>query len=210
MFTVALTGGIGSGKTTVADRLQALGAGVVDTDQLSRELTAIGGPALPQIAAAFGSELLRADGSLDRALLRQRVFSDPVARALLESILHPPIKALMMERLAGLATPYAVIVIPLLFETGQQVLADRVLVVDVPEALQVERVARRSQLSEEEVRRIVASQIPRQERNARADDLIDNSGDLRALDPRIQRLHAGYLRLAEAWHKTQQTRKQAS
>ncbi|MBK1716447.1 dephospho-CoA kinase [Thiocystis violacea] len=195
-LVVALTGGIGSGKTTVADRLGELGAGVIDTDQLSRELTAIGGAALGPIAATFGARVMLPDGSLDRARLRQIVFADPEARARLEAILHPGIKALMMERLAALQTPYAVLVVPLLFETGQETLADRVLVVDIPESLQIERVTRRSQIPEDEVRRIIASQIPRRERNARADDLIDNRGDLANLEHQIQRLHADYSRIA--------------
>ena len=192
-LVVALTGGIGSGKTTVADRLAQLGAGVIDTDQIARELTASGSLLLPRIAATFGPEIVRPDGSLDRDRLRHIVFSDPEARVRLESILHPRIKALMLERLADLRTPYAILVIPLLFETGQETLADRILVVDVPESLQIERVMRRSQLCEAEVRRIIASQIPRDERKARAHDIIDNASDLATLEAQIQRLHANYM-----------------
>jgi len=195
-LVVALTGGIGSGKTTVADRLAELGAGVIDTDEISRVLTAHDGAALEPITAAFGPDIRLADGTLDRARLRRIVFSDPTARARLESILHPLIEATMLERLAALETDYAVLVIPLLFETGQNRHADRVLVVDVPEAVQIARVMQRSGLSESEVRRIIDSQIPRRERNTRADDLIDNSGTRVDLEPRLQELHAIYTRIA--------------
>lgn len=198
MFTVALTGGIGSGKSTVADQLGALGAGVIDTDLLSRELTVAGHPVLVRIAAVFGDSILRSDGSLDRAALRERIFRSPAERARLESILHPAIKHRMLERLATLDAPYAVLVIPLLFETGQQTLADRVLVVDVPEHVQIERIKRRSGLTEDEILRIVASQCPRQERNARANDILDNSGDPTELEPQVRHLHRRYLQLAKS------------
>ncbi|MBK1721127.1 dephospho-CoA kinase [Thiocystis violacea] len=196
MLVIALTGGIGSGKTSVSDQLGKLGAGIIDTDQLSRELTAPGSPILARIADAFGEEVLQTDGALDRARLREQVFQNPVARGRLEAILHPAIKTLMLERLASLATPYAVLVIPLLFETGQQNLADRVLVVDIPEHLQIERVAQRSGLAEAEIRRILASQVSRETRLAGADDVIDNSGDGAALESQVRRLHARYLRLS--------------
>ncbi|BCU05654.1 dephospho-CoA kinase [Allochromatium tepidum] len=197
-LVVALTGGIGSGKTTVADRLAVLGAGVIDTDEISRALTARDGAALEPITAVFGPDIRLADGTLDRARLRELVFSDPSARARLESILHPRIEAIMLERLAALQTDYAVLVIPLLFETGQERHADRVLVVDVPESIQIARVMRRSGLSETEVRRIIAGQIPRLERNARADDLVDNSGTRADLEPRLRELHRIYTRMAAA------------
>ena len=196
MFTVALTGGIGSGKSTVAERLGALGAGVIDTDLLSRELTIAGHPILERLAAMFGASILLADGALDRAALRERVFHCPAERGQLEAILHPAIRDLMLERLAVLAAPYAVLVIPLLFETGQEILADRVLVVDVPENIQVERVKRRGGLAEDAILRIIASQISRQTRLERADDILDNSGNPAALESQIQRLHARYLQFA--------------
>jgi dephospho-CoA kinase len=192
VFKVGLTGGIGSGKSTVADQLAALGAGVIDADLLSHELTAPGTPTLARIGSAF-SDCLLPDGQLDRAALRARVFADAAARARLESILHPPIRALMLERAAGLTTPYAVLVIPLLFETGQQALMDRILVVDCPESVQIDRVCRRSGLSEAEVARIIAAQVPRAQRLAGADDIIDNSGGPQALGPQVERLHRCYL-----------------
>ncbi len=198
MLTIALTGGIGSGKTTVSDRFAELGAGVIDTDLLSRELTAPPSPVLDRIAEVFGAKILDADGALERARLRQLVFQDHEARARLEAILHPAIKNLMLQRLAVLQTPYAILVIPLLFETGQQDLADRVLVVDVPEQVQIERVKRRNGLDEDEIRRILSSQVSRRERTAGADDRIDNSGDPAALEAQIQRLHARYLVMAAA------------
>ncbi len=209
-LVVGLTGGIGSGKSTVAARLGALGAGILDSDLLSRELTRPGSPVLKRITEAFGASVLGPDGALDRARMRERVFRDPVARVRLESILHPPIKDLMLERLARLETPYAVLVVPLLFETGQQTLVDRVLVIDLPEPLQIERVARRSGLSEEEIRRIIASQSSRDERVARADDLIDNSGDLGQLESQIRGLHDRYLALAQSRRTPVRTRKTTS
>ena len=197
MYRVGLTGGIGSGKSTVADRLAALGAGVIDTDLLARELTEPGTPTLAKIGKEFHGVLLP-DGHLDRAALRRQVFADPLARTRLETILHPLIRTLMLERAARLTTPYAVLVIPLLFETGQESLMDRVLVVDCPEPIQIERVCRRNQLPEAEVARIIASQIPRAERLARADEVIDNGNGHDDLMPQIEQLHRAYLALAGA------------
>jgi dephospho-CoA kinase len=198
MLVITLTGGIGSGKSTVADELAARGAGVIDTDLLARELTEAGQPTLDDIAATFGSQLIDCDGHLDRRALRGLVFADPQARRKLEAILHPRIKDLMLERLAAIDAPYAVLVIPLLFETNQHVLADRVLVVDAPEAVQAERVRRRSGLSTPEITRIIGSQINRNERLARADDIIDNAGDRPTLLGQVERLHRHYLDLAAA------------
>ncbi|WP_295445677.1 dephospho-CoA kinase [uncultured Thiodictyon sp.] len=197
MFKVGLTGGIGSGKSTVAERFAQLGAGVIDTDLLARELTEPGTAILARIAGEFAA-ILQPDGQLDRAALRALVFADPAARRRLEAILHPPIRALMLERAARLPTPYALLMIPLLFETGQETLVDRVLALDCPEELQIERVCRRSALSVAEVSRIVASQIPRPERLARANEVIDNRGAPDALGPQIKRLHQLYLALAGA------------
>jgi dephospho-CoA kinase len=196
MLVIGLTGGIGSGKSTVADALAARGAGVIDTDVIARELTEPGQPALGEIAATFGADLIRSDGRLDRDALRALVFSDADARTRLERILHPLIKDRMLERLAALDAPYAVLVIPLLFETNQHTLVDRVLVVDLPETVQRERVQRRSGLTHSEVDRIVASQISRAERLTRADDILDNSGDLPALLAQAERIHCRYIELA--------------
>lgn len=197
-LVVALTGGIGSGKSTVAQGLAELGAGVIDTDAIAHELTAAEGLAIGPIVKAFGREVLTPEGALDRARVRRMVFTDPQARRRLESILHPLIESEMLARLAATPAEYALLVIPLLFETGQERHADRVLVVDAPESLQIARVKGRSGLSEDEIRRIIAAQIPRHERIARAHDLIDNSGTLADLKPQIQCLHQHYLRLAAA------------
>jgi dephospho-CoA kinase len=198
MLVIGLTGGIGSGKSTVADALAARGAGVIDTDRIARELTEPGAPSLARIAATFGPEVIHEDGRLDRDALRRLVFDDPDARRRLEGILHPRIKERMLERLAVLDAPYAVLVIPLLFETNQQNLVDRTLVVDVPEPIQIERVRQRSGLADADILGIIASQIERTERLARADDIIDNSNDLPALLAQVERIHRLYLKLASA------------
>ena len=195
-FRVALTGGIGSGKSTVSALFGEQGVTIIDADDVSHELTAPQGAALPEIAAAFGDHLIDNDGRLDRATLRALVFNDPAARKHLEAILHPRIRAEMQRRLAQAPGAYAMLAIPLLFETGQSALAERVLVVDIPEALQIERVQTRSGLDEAQIRRIIASQVRRNERLARADDVIDNSGSADDLKPQVECLHRQYLQLA--------------
>jgi dephospho-CoA kinase len=197
-FAVALTGGIGSGKSAVAELFAAHGVTVIDADAVSHALTAPGGAALAPIARAFGAEVIRPDGGLDRAALRERVFADPAERRRLEAILHPMIRARMQADLAADTGPYALLAIPLLVETGQTDLADRILVVDAPEAVRIERVGRRSGLAPDAVRRIMASQASSTQRLAVADDIIDNSGDLADLRPQVEALHARYLRLAVA------------
>ena len=196
-LVVALTGGIGSGKTTVSQRLAELGAAVIDTDLIAHALTAPGGAAMAAIATAFGPGAIAADGSLDRVAMRRMIFNDARARHRLEAILHPLIRARMDEQLAQVQAPYAVLAIPLLFETGWTDVADRILVVDLPESLQVTRVMARGDLSAEEVRPILASQARRETRRQGADDLIDNSGILEDLMARTADLHRRYLRLAQ-------------
>ncbi|MGB8146480.1 MAG: dephospho-CoA kinase [Chromatiaceae bacterium] len=196
-LVVALTGGIGSGKTTVSQRLAQLGAAVIDTDLIAHALTAPGGAAMAAIATAFGPGAIAADGSLDRVAMRRMIFNDAHARHRLEAILHPLIRARMDEQLAQVQAPYAVLAIPLLFETGWTDVADRILVVDLPESLQVARVMARGDLSAEEVRPILASQARRETRLQGADDLIDNSGILEDLMARTADLHRRYLRLAQ-------------
>ena len=195
-LVIALTGGIGSGKTTVAVRLAKRGAAVIDTDLIAHALTAPGGAAMAAIAAAFRPGPIAADGSLERAVMRRLIFSDARARHRLEAILHPLIRARMNEELTQVQAPYAVLAIPLLFETGWTDVADRILVVDLPEPLQIVRVMARSGLTEAEVRLILASQARRETRRQGADDLIDNSGTLEDLLARTDALHEGYLRLA--------------
>jgi len=198
MLVVALTGGIGSGKSTVADRFADLGVPVIDADRISHELTAPNGIALEAIFHAFGPAVRKPDGGLDRAALREIVFSDPAARRRLEDILHPLIRGRMLERLSSIEAPYAVLVIPLLFETGQADLADRVLVVDLPEEDQISRTQQRDGLDGEEIRRILSSQVTRSQRLERAEDVIDNSGALSALTQQVVRLHRRYLALAQS------------
>lgn len=199
MFTVGLTGGIGSGKSTVANLFAELGVPVIDTDVIARQLTLPGGAALEAIRAAFGEDVILADGMLDRATLRRRVFADAAARRQLEAILHPRIRQMVEQSLAALDAPYALIVIPLLVETGgyRDVLR-RVLVVDCPEALQVARVMARSGLARDEVDAILAAQAGRAERLAAADDVIVNDASAAALRAEVTALHQRYLAYAAA------------
>ena len=196
-FVVGLTGGIGSGKSAAADEFARLGATVVDTDAIARELTEPGGAALPQIRSLFGDAFVAASGAMDRQAMRSRVFSDPVAKQALERLLHPMIRTEAERRIAAAHGPYVVYVVPLLIESGDyRSRVDRVLVVDAPEALQVERVGLRSRLAEEEVRSIMAHQLARAARLAAADDVIDNAGTLDALRQQVAVLHARYAKMA--------------
>lgn len=190
---IGLTGGIGSGKSTVASILEALGATVVDTDEIARRLTAAGGGAMECVSAEFGRAYLGADGSLDRAAMRALAFKDPAARARLEAILHPAIRAAADEALGAAPGAYAIAVVPLLYETrGYLDRVSRVLVVDCPEALQVERTAARSSLAPDEVRSIMAAQWPRWRRLQMADDVVWNGAGRLALQSQCARLHALY------------------
>jgi dephospho-CoA kinase len=196
-FVVGLTGGIGSGKSRTAELFAALGACVVDTDAVAHELTARGGAALPAITARFGAEVVDSSEALDRAGMRKRVFADPSERRALEAILHPMIRAESQRRIAAASAPYVVLVVPLLIESpGYRERVQRVLVVDCPEELQVERVGSRSGLAPGEVRRIIAAQAPRTQRLAAADDVIDNSGAAESLEAQVVDLHRRYLELA--------------
>ena len=189
--TVGLTGGIGSGKSTAADCLARLGAVVVDADAISRELTAPGGAALPALRQAFGEAVVPTGAGLNRAAMRGLAFSDPAARARLERILHPLIREESERRLRAAAGPYAVLVVPLLFESGSWAgRLDRVVVVDCSEALQVERTVARSGLAADEVRAIMAAQWPRWRRLQAADDVLWNGSDLAALQEQCEALHA--------------------
>jgi dephospho-CoA kinase len=196
VIAIGLTGGIGSGKTTVADRLAGLGATLVDTDAIAHSLTCAGGGAVDAVREAFGAGFIGADGALDRIAMRDLVFEDPRARAKLESILHPAIRAAADRALADASGAYAVLVVPLLFESGGY--RDRVartLVVDCAEHLQVERTARRSGLAAEQVRAIMRAQWPRWRRLQMADDTIWNGAGADALDPQCERLHRLYAAL---------------
>jgi dephospho-CoA kinase len=200
-FVVGLTGGIGSGKTTVADRLAAMGADVVDTDAIAREITREHGGAMPAIREMFGSKYVTPEGALDRAAMRALAFSDANARAQLEAILHPAIRRTADDALARSQAAYALLVVPLLFETGGYAgRVSRVLVVDCAPATQVSRVMARSALSADEAQAIMAAQWPRWRRLQAADDVIWNGGDAAALEPQCARLHAAYARRAHSMH----------
>ncbi len=192
MLTIGLTGGIGCGKSAVADLFTELGAPILDADQVAREVVLPGKPALSEITQRFGSEILLPDGQLDRKRLRAIIFHDEQARHDLEAILHPRIRQQMQHWLANQKTAYAILSIPLLIETGQQNTFDRILVVDCPEALQIERICTRDQVTPDQARSILTAQTSRQERLAAADDIIDNSGPLEALRPQVLRLHRRY------------------
>jgi dephospho-CoA kinase len=196
-FVVGLTGGIGSGKSTVADLFVAHGTALVDTDAIAHELTGSGGGAMPALIDAFGPQIAREDGALDRAAMRQRVFGDSAARARLESILHPLIRLLSDQRCREAASPYVILAVPLLVESGTyRERCDRILVVDCPESVQVERVKVRSGLTEDEIRAIMAAQASRAQRLAVADDVVDNSGNTSTLHGQIAELHIKYLLLS--------------
>ena len=193
-FCVGLTGGIGSGKTAASEIFRELGALVVDTDEISRNLTAAQGAAMPAIRERFGSAYVAPDGSLDRKRVRELVFRDPAAKAKLEAVLHPLIREQSRKGVSDAKQPYVILVVPLLLETGAyRDLVQRVLVADCSEERQVERATRRSGLSADEVRAIMASQLPRAARLERADDVLDNDGDLSSLRRQVEKLHAGYL-----------------
>lgn len=193
MLRVGLTGGVASGKSTVSAIFAELGAGVVDTDVIAREVVAPGEPALAAITAEFGDTVLLEDGTLDRARLRRLVFHDASRRKALEAILHPRIRTAALERVAALEAPYALVVVPLLLESGFAELVDRILVVDCPQAQQLERLKQRDRVGEADARAMLAAQTDRQTRLARADDVIDNSGSLAATRAQVERLHARYL-----------------
>ncbi len=196
MLVIGITGGIGSGKTAVSDRFAARGITVVDADLASRVVVEPGRPALAAIAEHFGNDVITPDGALDRAALRQRVFADSAERRWLEALLHPLIGEEIRAGLARSTSAYAILVSPLLFESGQVEMVDRVLVVDVPESLQVTRTAARDGNSEDQVRAIMAAQADRATRLARADDVIANDGSLDDLDRQVEALHQHYLELA--------------
>lgn len=199
-YVVGLTGGIGSGKSAVADLFAALGVNVVDADAVAHALTRAGGSAMPAVCAEFGDGVADADGALDRAAMRARVFADPPARRRLEAILHPMIREESERRLAaGAGAPYAILMVPLLVESGSyRQRVNRIAVVDCAEETQIARVMSRNGLAREEVERILAAQATRAERLAAADDVIYNDGALAALAPQVERLHTEYLSYARA------------
>lgn len=200
MLVVGLTGGAGSGKSTVAARFAALGAPVIDADEVARALVEPGSPALAEIVAAFGAGILDPRGALDRAGLRRRVLDDPDLRRRLEAILHPRIRAEIRRRLAGLVAPYCLLVIPLLLESGREHYpVQRILVVDCPEALQRSRLQARSGWTDAEIDAMIAAQATRAQRLAAADDVILNDGGLDALEREVEVLHRRYLALSPGY-----------
>jgi dephospho-CoA kinase len=197
MLVVGLTGGIGSGKSAVAERFARRAVPVIDTDVIAHDLTRAGSTALQEIRRHFGDAILAADGALDRAALRRLVFADPAARRVLESILHPRIRQGVAQQLAALDVPYALVVVPLLVETGGWGdTVQRVLLVDCPASIRIERVMRRSGLSRADVLAIMSAQADDAARRAVADDVLDNTGAPGDLDAAVAQLHARYLLLA--------------
>ncbi len=197
MLTVALTGGIGCGKSTACQLFTARNVPVIDTDLIAHQLVKPGQPALEEIAAAFGKDILLDNAALDRKALAQKIFSAPDKRALLESILHPKIRYSVEQQLIALQnSAYVIIAVPLLIETNQQSTYDRVLVIDCDEQLQRTRTLSRDNRNSKEIEAIMKAQATRQQRLSYADDVIENSADMTSLEDRVEQYHEKYLRLA--------------
>jgi len=196
MFVLGVTGGIGSGKSAVTERFEALGIEVVDADVAARTVVAAGQPALDQISERFGSNILLENGELDRAALRKIVFHNPDERKWLEGLTHPLIREEIIKGLQSAQSPYVILVSPLLIESGQFHFTQRILVVDVPESTQIERTCARDNNDAAQVQAIIDAQINRTERLAKADDIIENNLGLDHLDSEVARLHDQYLSLA--------------
>lgn len=194
-WILGLTGGIGSGKSAAAAYFVELGIHLVDADDAARWVVEPGRPALTQIAEHFGTDVLQADGTLNRTALREVIFKDPTQRTWLESLLHPLIREEIRHYLARAESPYAILVSPLLLETSQHQMVQRVLVIDVPEAVQIQRTLLRDTTNEEQVRAILKAQASRDERLSRADDVIVNDRDPGWLKSEVERLHHFYLTL---------------
>ena len=195
---VGVTGGIGSGKTAVTRCFEQRGITVVDADLVSRIVVEPGRPALTAIAAHFGADIIQADGTLDRAVLRARVFADATERHWLERLTHPLIGREILDQISASRSPYTILSSPLLLDTTQQALVDCVVVVDVPEMLQLQRTVQRDNNDEAQVKRIMAAQMGRQDRLAHADIVIENTGSLEKLDNTVDSLHRDFLRRAHA------------
>lgn len=196
MLRIGLTGGIGCGKSAACQIFTELGIPVIDADQISREVVAPGEPALATIAELFGSPVLTNDGALDRSRMRELIFADSSLRRRLEAVLHPLIKQRMLAQAARLDSPYVILAIPLLLEAGWYELVERILVIDCPVELQISRTIHRDGISRKQAEAILAAQIGRDERLSRADDLVENDGDLDKLRRQIEELHQRYLSIA--------------
>ncbi len=201
MLKIGLTGGIGCGKTTVAKVFEQLKIPVIDADRIAHQLVAIGQPALVRIRQEFGSDAFNPDGSLNRQMLRELIFSDPKQKQRLESILHPLVYQSIQEKLKQLNSPYCIICIPLLFETNMTRFVDRILVVDCPVETQIERVRKRDNMTMERIQSIIDSQVSRAFRKEHADDLIDNSETNDRLAEEVKKLHNLYLSLSTCQDK---------
>jgi dephospho-CoA kinase len=196
MLIIGLTGGIGCGKSTVARHFEALGVPVIDADDITRQQVEPGQPALVEIVRHFGPDMLRPDGRLNRARLRERVFADPAQRRTLEAILHPRARIEIQRRLAILDAPYAMLSAPLLIESGWTELVDRILVIDCPRGQQIQRTRQRDGLSVAQIEAIIDSQAGRDTRLAAADDVILNDGDSAELPSQVKALHQRYTQSA--------------
>ncbi|MDX3772533.1 dephospho-CoA kinase [Chromatiaceae bacterium AAb-1] len=195
-FVVGLTGGIGSGKSTVASLFQHSGVPAVDADIVAREVVAPGSDCLQQIRQHFGAQVLTADGELNRSWLREQIFSQPQQKIWLDQLLHPVIREQLLQQLAAVKAPYALLIAPLLLENNLTCYVDRVLIVDIPEQLQLQRTLARDKVSEQQVSAIMSAQISRQDRLKQADDIITNDGTVAELQQQVSRLHQHYLQLA--------------
>lgn len=196
MLTIGLTGGIGSGKSAAAHCFAELGVPIIDTDLIARQVVEPGQPALTEIAQTFGAEIVTDAGQLDRAALRQLIFADSAKRQQLEAILHPRIRAEMLRQAALLTSPYAIFVIPLLLEAGQQNLVDRILVIDCDDTIRRQRLKQRDQMNDSEIDHAFAAQTSREQRLAAADEIISNNGERNQLRLQIEQLHCRYSQLA--------------
>lgn len=196
-YLVGLTGGIASGKTAVSNLFAAHDIDVIDADVISREVVLPGSAALAQISERHGADILLDNNSLNRAKLRKIIFANDDERHWLESLLHPLIQTSIQEQVAQADSRYALLVSPLLLETQQHQRCDRILLIDVPVSIQIDRAVKRDQNNEDQIRRIIATQMAREERKKRADDIIDNSGALKDLEGHVTRLHQQYLNFSE-------------
>lgn len=197
MLIIGLTGGIGSGKSAVSDKFKSLGITVVDADVAARTVVEPSQPALAEIERHFGSNILNQEGVLDRAQLREIMASDSEERVWLESVLHPRIGEQIAKELAESTSPYTIYVAPLLLETNSQKMCSRVLVVDVPKEIQIQRTAERDKVSEIQIEKIVAVQMEREERLEKADDVLVNTGTIKELEEQVVKLHQKYLEMVE-------------
>ena len=197
MFVVGLTGGIGSGKTIASDRFEELGVKVVDADIASRVVVEIGKPALSSIEGQFGSDVISDDGSLNRAKLREIIFKDDEAKSWLESLLHPLIGQHILDEITSATSKYVILVSPLLFETTQFQMCNRTLLIDVPKDIQILRTAKRDKVPESQVEKIIASQMDRDQKIGKADDVIVNDGEIGDLISKIDKIHQRYIELAD-------------